>query len=164
VAAGAVLFAVISVSAMVARLVWGRLADRGGGLCRRNTLRDVGIVTVIGGLAYWLVAPMGAWAQIAVMFVYAFGAMGANGILYLIAGELTGPARAGQAVGLISMSLFGVGGLVSPLLGLQADHFGFRSLWLTGAACGVVSTILTLGLPEDAPHDEIGAKIQHRSA
>jgi MFS family permease len=69
--------------------------------------------------------------------------------LYLIAGELTGPARAGQAVGLTSMALFGVSGMVSPLLGFQADHWGFRSLWLDAAVFGLFSVMLTLGLPAD---------------
>lgn len=148
-AVGALLFAVISLSAMVARLGWGRIADSGGGTRRRASLRDVGIVTVVGALAYWLVTPLGVAVQIPVMAVLALGAMGANGLLYLIAGELTGPARAGQAVGLTSMVLFGVSGLASPLLGWQADHWGFRSLWLDAAALGVLSVALTLGLPRD---------------
>ncbi len=149
-AVGAVLFAVVSLSAMIARLLWGRFADLAGGTRRRRTLRDVGLVTVVGALAYWAVAPAGPWAAIPVMFVFAFGAMGANGVLYLIAGELAGPARAGQAVGLTSMALFGVSGLVSPALGALADHQGYRALWPVAAAFGAVSVVLTLGLPRDA--------------
>lgn len=148
-AVGAVLFGAVSLSAMVARLVWGRIADLGGGTRRRRSLRDVGLVTVAGALGYWLVTPLGPAAQIPAMLVFAFGAMGANGLLYLIAGELVGPARAGQAVGLTSTVLFGVSGLVSPLLGYQADHLGFRSLWLVAAAFGIASVVLTLGLPAD---------------
>ncbi len=146
---GAVLFGVVSVSAMIARLAWGRIADVAGGTRRRASLRDVGIVTVVGALLYFLVAPLGPAVQMPVAFIFAFGATGANGVLYLIAGELTGPARAGQAVGLTSMALFGVSGLVSPLLGFQADHWGFRSLWLDAAVFGLLSVILTLGLPAD---------------
>lgn len=149
VAVGAVLFGVVSVSAMIARLSWGRIADRGAGTRRRTSLRDVGIVTIAGALVYWLVTPLGPAAQMPVAFVFAFGATGANGILYLIAGELTGPARAGQAVGLTSMALFGVSGMVSPILGFQADHWGFRSLWLDAAVFGLLSVMLTLGLPAD---------------
>lgn len=149
VAVGAVLFAVVSVSAMIARLVWGRVADMGRGTRRRASLRDVGVVTVVGALLYWAVAPLGPPAQLPVAFIFAFGAMGANGLLYLMAGELTGPARAGQAVGLTSMVLFGVSGLVSPLLGYQADHLGFRSLWLAAAVFALASVVLTLGLPAD---------------
>ncbi len=144
---GAVLFAVVSVSAMASRLFWGRVADLGAGTRRRASLRDVGIVTVIGAVAYWAVAPANPLLALPVMFVFAFGAMGANGVLYLIAGEMAGPARAGQAVGLISMVLFGVGGAISPALGALADTFGYRALWLVAAGFGVASVLLTLGLP-----------------
>lgn len=148
-AVGAVLFAVVSLAAMAGRLLWGRIADWHGGTRRRATLRDVGVVTVVGALAYWAVAPASPWASIPVMLVFAFGAMGANGVLYLIAGEMAGPARAGQAVGLTSMALFGVSGLVSPALGTLADHGGYRALWPVAAAMGILSVVLTLGLPRD---------------
>ena len=144
---GAGLFAVISGSAMVARLIWGRIADRESGTRRRATLRDVGIVTLVGALLYWAAEPAGPWAQLPVMFVFAFGAMGANGLLYLIAGELTGPQRAGQAVGLVSMILFGWSALVSPFLGRIADDAGFTALWPISAGLACVSIALTLGLP-----------------
>lgn len=157
---GAILFAVVSVSAMASRLAWGRVADMAAGTRRRASLRDVGIVTVVGSLLFWVVAPQHPALAIPVMFIFAFGAMGANGVLYLIAGELAGPARAGQAVGLISMILFGVSGLVSPGLGAIADHFGFRALWLVAAVFGLASVLLTLGLPRDerpAPDSGAGA-------
>lgn len=144
---GAALFAVMSVSAMVARLMWGRVADLAGGTRRRATLRDVGLVTLAGALLYWAAGPAGAAVQLPAMFVFAFGAMGANGLLYLIAGELTGPARAGQAVGLVSMVLFGWSALMSPLLGRIADTAGFSALWPIAAGLACLSVALTLGLP-----------------
>lgn len=144
---GAALFAVVSASAMVARLLWGRVADLDDGTRRRATLRDVGIVTLVGALLYWAAGPIGPVAQLPAMFVFAFGAMGANGLLYLIAGELTGPARAGQAVGLVSMVLFGWSALMSPLLGWIADEAGFAALWPICAGLASLSIALTLGLP-----------------
>ena len=54
---GSVLFALVSISAMVARIAWGRLADAGGGRRRVATLRDVGVLGCavrladLGGLA-----------------------------------------------------------------------------------------------------------------
>lgn len=148
---GAALFAVVSISAMAARLLWGRVADLDRGTRRRATLRDVGIVTVVGALLYWAAGPIGPAAELPAMFVFAFGAMGANGLLYLIAGELAGPSRAGQAVGLVSMILFGWGALMSPVLGRIADVAGFSVLWPIAAGCGCVSVALTLGLPKPAP-------------
>ena len=41
---GSLLFACVSISAMVARVAWGRLADAGGGRRRVATLRDVGFL------------------------------------------------------------------------------------------------------------------------
>jgi MFS family permease len=152
---GAALFAVISASAIVGRLAWGRIADAGGGMRRRSTLRDVGLVTVIGALLYWAAGPIGPAAQLPAMAVFAFGAMGANGILYLIAGELTGAARAGRAVGLVSMTLFGWGALMSPVLGALADHAGFAVLWPLCAALAVGTVALTFGLTPDA---RVGAR------
>ncbi len=149
-AAGSALFATISAAAIAARLTWGRLADRNRGNRRRESLRDVGLVTLVGALVYWAVVPLGVVASLFTMVVFAFGAMGANGLLYLIAGELTGPERAGQAVGLISMALFGGSALVSPLLGFIADQAGFRVLWLISACLAAGSVALTLGLPRVA--------------
>jgi len=146
---GAALFGVISGSAIVGRLAWGRVADAGGGVRRRATLRDVGLVTVVGALLYWAVGPIGPAAQLPAMAVFAFGAMGANGILYLIAGELTGPAGAGQAVGLVSMALFGWSALMSPLLGALADHAGFAVLWPLSAVLATGTVALTFGLKAD---------------
>lgn len=146
---GAALFAVVSASAMVARLMWGRVADLDAGTRRRATLRDVGLVTLVGALLYWAAGPLGPAAQLPAMFVFAFGAMGANGLLYLIAGELTGSARAGQAVGLVSMVLFGWSALMSPLLGWIADVAGFDALWPTSAGLACLSIALTLGLPRE---------------
>ena len=147
---GAALFAVVSASAMIARLLWGRVADGGDGTRRRATLRDVGVVTLVGALLYWAAGPIGPGAQLPAMFVFAFGAMGANGLLYLIAGELTGPARAGQAVGLVSMVLFGWSALMSPLLGRIADVAGFDALWPISAGLACLSIGLTLGLPRES--------------
>lgn len=148
---GAALFAVISASAIAGRLIWGRFADAGGGRRRRATLRDVGVVTVIGALLYWAAGAIGPAAQLPAMAVFAFGAMGANGILYLIAGELTGPARAGQAVGLVSMTLFGFGALMTPVMGAIADQAGFSVLWPLCAALAAGTVALTYGLAPDAP-------------
>lgn len=148
---GVALFVVISVSAMLARLAWGRLADRDGGRRRKATMREVAIVTIVGALLYWAATPIGPLAQIPAIFILAFGAMGANGLLHLMGGELAGQDRAGQAVGLVSMVLFGGAALANIPLGLLADHVGFTALWPVCAALGAGSLLLTLRLPDDRP-------------
>ena len=140
---GATLFAVISLAAMAARLTWGALADRDGGSRRWRTLQEIGLLTVAGALGYWLVTPIGPAAALPVMFVFAFGAMGANGVLHVLGGELAGPAQAGQAVGLVSMVLFGGSALLSIPLGALADHAGFRALWPTAAVLATVTVVLS---------------------
>ena len=150
-AVGAALFAIVSVSAMIARLTWGRIADRDLGTRRRATLRDVGLVAAAGALLYWAVTPLGPPAQLPVMAIFAFGAMGANGVIYLMAGELAGGHRAGQAVGLMSMALFGGGALAAVPLGVLADRVGFTALWPTAAALAVLGILVTLGLPRPVP-------------
>ena len=144
---GAALFAVISIAAMLARLTWGALADCNGGRRRWTTLRDVGLVTVVGALGYWLLAPAGPALALPVMFVLAFGAMGANGVLHVLGGELAGPARAGQAVGLVSMVLFGGGALASIPLGALADHAGFQALWPMCAILASATVLLSATAP-----------------
>ena len=54
---GSLLFAFVSISAMVARVGWGRLADAGGGRRRVATLRDVGFLACAAGLLTWPCGP-----------------------------------------------------------------------------------------------------------
>lgn len=135
---GSVLFALVSLSAMAARIAWGQLADAGGGRRRVATLRDVGILGCAAGVLAWAVWPEGTAVRIAALVLLSFGALGFNGVLYLIAGEIAGAVRAGQAVALMSTALFGGGALAAVPLGALADAEGYRSLWLAAAlACGL---------------------------
>ena len=143
---GSLLFAFISLSAMAARIGWGRLADAGGGRRRVATLRDVGILGCAAGLATWLVWPEGTTVRIAALVVLSLGALGFNGMLYLIAGEIAGAARAGQAVALMSTALFGGGALGAVPLGALADAEGYRSLWLAAAAAAGLGVLATIRL------------------
>jgi hypothetical protein len=93
---GSALFVVISLAAMAARLVWGRLADLRGkdGATRRwQVLAAIWVVLTLGALGYWAVTPLEPAAQLPMMALFAFGALGANGVLQLISGELSGPGR-----------------------------------------------------------------------
>jgi MFS family permease len=150
---GSALFAVISVTAMAARVVWGRIADSAAGTRRRATLRDVGVVAAVGALVYWGASSLGSAFALPAMALFAFGALGFNGVLYLIAGELAGPDRAGQAVGFVATALFGGAALVSVPLGMLADSAGYEALWPAGALLAGLGVLVTLGLrpPSDAP-------------
>ena len=149
--AGSLLFAFISLSAMAARIAWGRMADAGGGRRRVATLRDVGILAFVAAIATWLLWPGGIIVRMVALVVLSLGALGFNGVLYLIAGEIAGAARAGQAVALMSTMLFGGGALAAVPLGLLVDAEGYRSLWIAAALAAGLGVLATIGL-EPRPH------------
>jgi MFS family permease len=148
---GSVLFAFVSISAMVARIAWGRLADAGGGRRRVATLRDVGALACATAVLTWVVWPEGTAVRIIALVLLSFGALGFNGVLYLIAGEIAGAARAGQAVAIMSTALFGGGALGAVPLGALADAAGYRSLWLAAAVASGLGVLATLSLEHRRP-------------
>jgi MFS family permease len=150
-AEASVLFLVVSLSAMAARIAFGRIADLHAGSRRRATLRDVGAIATVGALVFWVASGQGLSIEIPAVAFFSFGALGFNGVLYAIAGELVGPRRAGQAVGLASTVLFGGSALGAVPLGAIADAAGYRALWPAAAVLTALGTVLVLGLPRPAP-------------
>jgi MFS family permease len=136
-------FAALNITAALSRIVWGRVADGGGGTRRARTLRDIGILTVCATCLMPLVLAADPAAALAFGVVVAFGAFGMNGVLYLLAGELAGPSRAGRAVGVASTVVFGMGSLAAPIAGLAIERTGYDAVWALSAvvaACGVIAT------------------------
>lgn len=146
-------FVAITLAAMVARVAWGRVADspRFG---RGGALAAAAVWSAAAGLVAWLVWPLGPTAGMIALPIFAVGALGANGVVHLIAGELAGPAAAGRAIGWTSTALFGGYALWAPPLGLLADAAGFRSLWLAGAAASVAGIVFARGLSAPAAQGE----------
>ena len=128
------LFVVLNLSAAASRLVWGRIADRGGGNRRVRTLIDCGMLAAVAGLAMAPVLHVGVVLAVPVTIALGFGCFGWNGVLYVTAGELVGPDRAARAVGVASTMVFGAGALAAPVSGLVAEHAGYDVMWLTAAA------------------------------
>jgi MFS family permease len=128
------LFVVLNLSAAASRLVWGRMADRGGGTRRVRTLVEIGMLAAVAGLAMAPVLHVGFVLAVPVTVALGFGCFGWNGVLYVTAGELVGPDRAARAVGVASTMVFGAGALSAPLSGLVAEHAGYDVMWLTAAA------------------------------
>ena len=128
------LFVVLNLSAAASRLVWGRMADRGGGTRRVRTLIDCGMLGAVAGLAMAPVLHVGLLVAVPVTVALGFGCFGWNGVLYVTAGELVGPDRAARAVGVASTMVFGAGSLAAPVSGLVAEHAGYDVMWLTAAA------------------------------
>ena len=128
------LFVVLNLSAAASRLVWGRMADRGGGTRRVRTLIEIGMLASAAGLAMAPVLHVGFVLAVPVTVALGFGCFGWNGVLYVTAGELVGPDRAARAVGVASTMVFGAGALAAPVSGLVAEHAGYDVMWLTAAA------------------------------
>jgi MFS family permease len=128
------LFVVLNLSAAASRLVWGRMADRGGGTRRVRTLIEIGMLAAMAGLAMAPVLHVGFVLAVPATVALGFGCFGWNGVLYVTAGELVGPDRAARAVGVASTMVFGAGSLAAPVSGLVAEHAGYDVMWLTAAA------------------------------
>ena len=141
-----IVLALLNVGAGVARVVWGRVADREHGTRRVRTLIDVGLVGTVAALAFPLLVHGGPVVAAASALALAFGVLGFNGIVYLIAGELGGPQRAGAAVGLASTVVFGVGSIVGPAYGLLVEQAGYTTMYVVVAGCMLAGAAVARGL------------------
>jgi len=135
-------FAALNITAALSRIVWGRVADGGGGTRRARTLRDIGILTV--GATCLMPFVLAAAPSAALVFgvVVAFGAFGMNGVLYLLSGELAGPSRAGRAVGVASTVVFGTGSLAAPIAGFAIERTGYDAVWIMSAAVAAAGALV----------------------
>lgn len=127
-AAGAVFFA-LQVGAGVARIAWGRIADSGGGGRRTRTLAEAGWVGAAGALLFALGLHAGVAAAIPAAIVLAFGALGWNALVYVIAGERVPLARAAQAVSVAATVIFVLSAVATPPLGALAGLVGWDAFW-----------------------------------
>ena len=145
-------FVAVNVTAMGARLVWGRIADRSGGTRRSRTLAEIGLVAAVGGLAFAVSLHAEAPAVVAAAVLFAFGAMGWNAIVYVSAGERTTADLAGRSVALALTIVFLVSAISTPVLGALADRVGWTAFWLVTAAlalagAGIARTLADTGSP-----------------
>ena len=149
-AASAAYFAV-NVTAMVARVAWGQLADRGGGGRRIRTLVDVGVVAAVGGVLFTFALHAGPVSVVLAALVFGFGALGWNAIVYVSAGERAAPELAGHSFSVAATVVFLASALCTPLLGVLADHAGWDSFWLTTAVLAAIGAVVAATLPRTLP-------------
>jgi MFS family permease len=138
----AVGFTLVNVVAGISRPLWGRLADSHGGTRRMRTLRETGMVGAAAAVIILPALHAGVVPGLAATAVLAFGVFGFNGLLYLIVGELAGPARSGVAVGVASTVVFGGGALIAPAAGLAVEHLGYGALWAIAAVSGATGAAI----------------------
>ena len=108
------MLSVAQAAGIVARIMWGVLADRGGRPLR--VLGGIGIAMALCAIAFGLISP--AWPRMLVVLVCAaFGAtaIGWNGVFLAEVAREAPPGRAGEATGgTLFFTYFGI--LVGPPL------------------------------------------------
>lgn len=137
----------VNVTAMVARVVWGRAADRAGGTRRVRTLVDVGAVAAVGALLFAFALHVGPAAVVLAAIVFGFGALGWNAIVYVSAGERATPELAGRSFALAATVVFLLAAVCTPPLGALADHAGWDAFWVTTAVLAAIGALIAASLP-----------------
>ena len=135
-------FTVVNITAALSRIVWGRLADKNSGTRRIHVLRATGLVAGAGAVLMPIALATGTVTSLAATVALAFGVFGFNGVLYLTAGEIAGADRAGRAVGLASMVVFGWGSLSAPIAGLAIEATGYDAVWVIAAVTGIAGALV----------------------
>lgn len=144
----AAVFVVLNASASACRPFWGRLADRGGGR-RSRSLVEVGLLTSAASLVVLgALHGGGLWTIVPAVALYGFGAFGWNHLVYVSAGESVAPELAGQAVSIAATVVFALAGLLTPLVGVLADHGGWDPVFLLFCGLGLAGALVSLRLPE----------------
>jgi MFS family permease len=143
-------FFAVNVTAMVARLVWGRVADRGGGSRRARTLVETGVVGAAGGLLFTFALHAGAALAVPAAILFGFGALGWNALVYVTAGERTEPELAARSVATAATVVFLVSALCTPPLGALADHAGWDAFWASTAGLSALGALVAAGLGPQA--------------
>jgi MFS family permease len=152
-------FFAINVTAMAARLVWGRLADRAAGTRRSRTLVQIGLVASVGGVLFTLALHTGAVAVVATAILFGFGALGWNAVVYVSAGERASPELAGRSVALAATVVFLLSAAATPPLGALAEHAGWDAFWLTCTALALAGAAVAASLAKawSAERGEVGS-------
>ena len=141
VAASATYFA-INVTAMVARVFWGRVADRGGGARRSRTLVEAGLVAALGALLFTFALHAGAAVVVPAAVVFGFGALGWNALVYVSAEERTAPELAGRSFAVAATLIFLLSAVCTPPLGALADGAGWDAFWATTAVLALAGALI----------------------
>lgn len=138
---------VVNVTAMVARIMWGRVADRQEGERRGRTLVEVGLVATVGALLFTIALHADAVAVVSAAVVFGFGALGWNALVYVSAGERADPQLAGRSVALAATVVFLLSAACTPPLGALAANAGWDAFWLVTAGVALAGALVASRLP-----------------
>lgn len=145
-------FVAVNVTAGIARVVWGLLADRAGGTRRVQMMVGAGSVAATGGVMFALSLHFGALVVVPAAILFSFGALGWNALVYVSAGERAGPELANQSVALAATIVFICGALSTPPLGALAEHAGWDVFWLVNAGLAGIGALVAMRLPRATPY------------
>ena len=134
----ALVFAALNLGAASARVVWGIVADRAGGTRRVATLSALGVLGALTLIPFPFALHAGVVPAIVAAVALAFGTLGFNGVVYVIAGEVAGRS-AGVAVGAASTVVFLTAAVTPPVIGLIAEQASF------GVMFGVLALFCAAG-------------------
>ena len=137
----------VNAAAMVARIVWGSVADRGGGSRRVRTLVEVGILAAVGAVVFAVALHTGPVAVVLAAILFGLGALGWNALVYVSAGERVDPSLAARSVAVAATVVFVLSGVATPLLGALVDEVGWDALWAATAVVAGLGAFLAHRLP-----------------
>ena len=149
-AAGSTYFA-LNVTAMVSRVAWGHVADRGRGTRRTRTLVEAGAVAAAGALLFALALHGGAAVVVPAAVLFGFGALGWNALVYVSAGERAAPELAARSVAVAATVVFLLSAVSTPLLGSLAASVGWDVFWVVTGVLAAVGAVVAATLPPPAP-------------
>lgn len=148
--AASLTYFLINVTAMVSRVAWGRVADRGAGTRRTRTLVEVGVVAAVGAILFTLALHLGTAAVVAAAVLFGFGALGWNALVYVSAGEWTMPELAVRSVAVAATVVFLLSAISTPLLGALAEAAGWDVFWIVTGLIAAAGAIVATALPPTA--------------
>ena len=151
--ASAVFFA-MQATAGASRIVWGRIADMGGGARRIRALVEVGWASAVGAAVFALLLGTGAAGILIGTIAFAVGTMGWNALIYASAGERGPRDVPAQSVAVAATVVFSVAAISSPLMGALADRIGWTPFWLICAGIMLIGSLVAATIPDRPSTDE----------
>ena len=150
--------AMMLVSAQIAgvfgRILWGVWSDKYFGQCRRPPVVLAGVFSAVGAMAIGC-APQGLpiFGIAALVFFFAFNALGWHGNWVTFIAELAGPTHQGRALGLAMTMTYGGIILIPPLFGWLVDYTTDWSLaWMSLSGVLLTGVFLITRVEEKRPY------------
>ncbi len=129
---------------MLGRLVWSRISDLYFPDKRHREIILVGLIASAACIAFGLLPDSTGMVVVGVIAaVFGFTAIGYNALFLTLVGEMSGPEKAGEAIGAcVTIAYLGVV-FATPLFGLSIEQFGYDTSWLLAGALLLLVNLAT---------------------